>query len=86
MKTSECPIIEAAQANAYYEYQMDRIVLPPRNFFKDDISFAKTSIHEMAHSTGHKTRLNRDMNHPFGSPGIRKGRTEGRDRSIVPGK
>lgn len=69
MKTSECPIIEAAQPLAYYEYATDKIVLPLRNFFKDEISFAKTTIHEMAHSTGHETRLNRDMNQPFGSPG-----------------
>lgn len=67
MSISECPIIEAAQTDAYYDYNADRIVLPPREFFKDNISFAKTSIHEMSHSTGHKTRLNRDMCHPFGS-------------------
>lgn len=67
MSTSECPIIEAAQTDAYYSYRDDKIVLPPRTFFKDAVSFAKTGIHEMAHSTGHSTRLNRDMLHPFGS-------------------
>lgn len=69
MNLSECPIIEVAQTSAYYDYQADKIVLPPREFFKDEISFAKTGIHEMAHSTGHKTRLDRDMLYPFGSEG-----------------
>lgn len=67
IQASECPIIEVAQTDAYYDYEGDRIVLPPRDFFKDEVSFVKTSIHEMAHSTGHETRLNRDMHHPFGS-------------------
>jgi antirestriction protein ArdC len=66
--TSECEIVEAAQPKAYYSYVEDKIILPPRLFFKDDISFAKTMFHEMAHSTGHKTRLDRDMMHPFGTP------------------
>ena len=65
--TSECPIIEAAQDRAYYSPMQDKIVLPLRNMFKDEESFAKTVIHEMGHSTGHPDRLNRPLGGGFGS-------------------
>lgn len=64
---SECPIIEAAQTDAFYIPSRDKICIPLRDSFKDDVSFAKTLIHEMGHSTGHESRLNRDLKHPFGS-------------------
>ncbi len=65
--TSECPILEAAQDRAYYSPMQDKIVLPLRNMFKDEESFAKTVIHEMGHSTGHPDRLNRPLGGGFGS-------------------
>ena len=67
ISTSECPVIEAAQDRAYYSPSQDRIVLPLRSMFKDEESFAKTAIHEMGHSTGHPTRLNRPLDGMFGS-------------------
>ena len=67
ISTSECPIIEAAQDRAYYSPSQDRIVLPLRSMFKDEESFVKTAIHEMGHSTGHPTRLNRPLSGMFGS-------------------
>ena len=66
--TSECPIRELAQDRAFYSPSADEIILPIRSSFKDEVSFAKTLIHEMAHSTGHPTRLNRPMGGAFGSP------------------
>ena len=66
--TSECPIRELAQERAFYSPSADEIILPIRSSFKDEVSFAKTLIHEMAHSTGHPTRLNRPMGGAFGSP------------------
>ena len=65
--TSECPIIEAAQQRAYYSPMEDKIVLPLREMFKDEESFAKTLIHESGHATGHSSRLNRPMSGMFGS-------------------
>lgn len=61
IETSECPVLEMPQSRAYYSPGMDQIVLPLRNLFKDDVSFAKTLLHEMGHSTGHSTRINREM-------------------------
>ena len=48
--------------------QKDEIVLPTRDLFIDQEAFATTLIHEMVHSTGHESRLNRSMMNRFGTP------------------
>lgn len=68
MKASECKIIECAQPEAYYSPGLDRIVLPIHQMFKSEESYIATGLHEMVHSTGHKSRLNRDIGHSFGTP------------------
>ncbi len=60
IRASECPIKEVPQERAYYSPMADTIVVPPRAAFKDNISFYNTVLHEMSHSTGHESRLNRD--------------------------
>ena len=45
----------------------DEIVLPLRESFKDSESFLSTALHEMIHSTGHESRLNRKKENMFGS-------------------
>lgn len=67
IEVSECPVREMIQDQAFYRPASDEIILPPRAYFKDDVSFCKTLLHEMSHSTGHKTRLNRDLSGGFGS-------------------
>jgi antirestriction protein ArdC len=55
---------------AYYSPSADAIQLPKQESFTNDNSFYATAFHEMGHSTGHKSRLNRDgvvENHYFGS-------------------
>lgn len=47
------------QDKAYYSPTADKIVMPPMESFQDYISYAGTLMHEMAHATGHKDRLNR---------------------------
>lgn len=64
---SECPIKEIKQGRAYYSPAKDEIVLPPRETFISDEAFLGTMLHEMAHSTGHESRLNRNLIHSFGS-------------------
>lgn len=46
---------------AFYRPSTDTIHLPKREFFKSDDLFYSTMLHEMSHSTGHESRLNRDM-------------------------
>lgn len=51
---------------AAYSPTEDRIVLPPRSDFKSSDSFYATAFHELAHWTGHKDRLDRDLSSRFG--------------------
>lgn len=64
-----CPIELKVQDRAYYSPSKDRIVLPTPGQFKDMESFQMTALHEMAHSTGHSSRLDRGLHHPFGTCG-----------------
>lgn len=64
-----CPIELKVQDRAYYSPSKDRIVLPAPGQFKDMESFQMTALHEMAHSTGHSSRLDRGLHHPFGTCG-----------------
>ena len=54
-------------AQACYCPQADRIVLPERRAFHSAAAFYSTWAHEVIHSTGHATRLNRDLSGRFGS-------------------
>lgn len=72
IKSSECPIKELAQDQAYYLPLSDEIILPLREAFKSEEAFLRTTLHEMGHSTGHESRLNRDQINSFGTPAYAK--------------
>ena len=55
------------QDKAYYSPRFDKIVLPLREQFSSEQGYYATALHELGHWTGHETRLNRDLAHPFGS-------------------
>lgn len=46
---------------AYYSPKTDEIHLPERKSFESLPEFYSTALHEIGHSTGHETRLNRDL-------------------------
>jgi len=46
---------------AYYNYNEDKVVLPPRKNFKNDYAYYSTQLHELAHASGHISRLNRNL-------------------------
>lgn len=50
----------------------DYINLPSKVCFKDIKHFYSTLFHEIAHSTGHETRLNRNLKNSFGSESYAK--------------
>lgn len=52
---------------AYYVPSRDEIHLPNRRTFSTLSGFWGTAMHELSHWTGHESRLNRDMQHSFGS-------------------
>ncbi|MDD4534571.1 MAG: zincin-like metallopeptidase domain-containing protein, partial [Prevotella sp.] len=62
-----CPIELKYQDRAYYSILNDRIVMPEKAQFVDGESFAGTLFHEMTHSTGAESRLNRIKPSAFGS-------------------
>lgn len=68
IQSSKCSFKEKNQDKAFYDPIKDEIILPKRNVFRDTEAFFSTVLHEMGHSTGHFSRLNRDMNGKFGSP------------------
>jgi len=53
-------IVEIEQDQAYYSPSKDKIVMPLRTQFGKIDKFYHTLFHEMVHSTGHDTRLNRE--------------------------
>jgi antirestriction protein ArdC len=57
---------------AFYRPATDRIHLPPRDSFKSADTYYATALHELGHWTGHPSRLDRDLAHPFGSVGYAK--------------
>lgn len=44
---------------AYYSPMLDCVVLPKREQFKGSTEYYETLFHELTHSTGHESRLNR---------------------------
>lgn len=52
---------------AFYVPSADSVTLPNPSQFVNPESFYATAFHELAHSTGHKSRLNRDFGMTFGS-------------------
>lgn len=66
--SSKCPVKELAEERAFYSPLEDKIVLPLRSSFINEESFLNTLWHEMAHSTGHETRFNREILNLFGTP------------------
>lgn len=57
---------------AYYNLIADEVVIPPSNTFKNTYAYYSTQLHELAHATGHNTRLNRDMSGEFKSEAYAK--------------
>ena len=52
---------------AFYRVSTDEIHLPNREDFLDMNEFYSTALHEIGHSTGHETRLNRKLENKFGT-------------------
>ena len=54
---------------AYFDNRADGIVMPPRSSFKSESDYYATALHELAHWTGHKSRLDRGLSAvEFGTP------------------
>ncbi|HEV8239097.1 MAG TPA: ArdC-like ssDNA-binding domain-containing protein [Thermoanaerobaculia bacterium] len=75
----DAPAIEhLAQSRAFYRPATDTVTMPLRSAFTTPAGYHTTLFHELAHSTGHSTRLARpgfEKNHgaPFGSDACARG-------------
>lgn len=54
-------------AKAFYSPGADLVQVPPQTAFFDQINYYRTCLHELAHATGHASRLNRKILNAFGS-------------------
>ncbi|MFC1528763.1 zincin-like metallopeptidase domain-containing protein [Candidatus Latescibacterota bacterium] len=64
------PSIKFGGGKAYYSPIEDYVQLPEMSSFKSSEGYYSTMFHELVHSTGHMTRLNRSSitdHNPFGS-------------------
>lgn len=65
--------IEHSEADrAFYRLSTDSIHLPPKEQFKSAANYYATALHELGHWSGHPSRLDRDLGHPFGSDAYAK--------------
>ncbi len=72
IKAMGVPVIEKDEDRAYYNVKEDHIVIPPREKFKSDKARFAVILHELSHSTGHPSRLDRKLGNPFGSQAYAK--------------
>ena len=61
------PILLDGGDRAYYSPHQDKIHLPSPGSFENEYAFNSTALHELSHSTGHPTRLNRPQSGMFGT-------------------
>jgi antirestriction protein ArdC len=61
------PAIEYGNSMAAYHPVWDKVIMPNRDDFRSPAHFYSTLFHELTHSTGHESRLKRDIRNHFGS-------------------
>jgi len=64
---ADCPPTRYGGDRAFYNSGRDEIGMPSIDSFNSSFSFYKTEFHEQIHSTGHKSRLGRDLGNGFGT-------------------
>lgn len=69
---SGAAIFHSEADRAFYRLSTDSIHLPPKEQFKSAANYYATALHELGHWSGHPSRLNRDLGHPFGSEAYAK--------------
>lgn len=67
LENSEAPIHYDQMDKNYYMPAKDEIHLVRKEYWEDKQKLYATALHEMAHSTGHSSRLNRPIENKFGT-------------------
>ena len=85
LKASGATITHVAGDRAFYRPSTDSITLPERGQFPSSDRYYATALHELGHWTGHASRLDRDLAHPFGSEGYAKEELRAEIASMIVG-
>ncbi|WP_229458108.1 zincin-like metallopeptidase domain-containing protein [Massilia glaciei] len=72
LRASGAEIHHTERDRAFYRPSSDSIHVPDKWQFKTADNYYATALHELGHWTGHGSRLDRDLVHPFGSEGYAK--------------
>ena len=67
IKNSSAPVLYDGGDSAFYRPSTDDIHLPKVEYFKTKQDYYATALHEISHSTGHPSRLDRDLSGRFGT-------------------
>jgi putative DNA primase/helicase len=85
LQASGAKITHAAGDRAFYRPSTDSITLPEKSQFESADRYYATALHELGHWTGHPSRLDRDLAHPFGSEGYAKEELRAEISSMIVG-
>lgn len=66
------PSLSFGHDGAFYSANADAVGMPNRELFATAGGYYSTLFHELTHSTGHESRLDREIANPFGSKGYAK--------------
>jgi antirestriction protein ArdC/phage/plasmid primase-like uncharacterized protein len=72
LQASGAVIRHGEQNRAFYKLATDSIHLPGKDQFPTADNYYAVALHELGHWSGHASRLDRDLSHPFGSQGYAK--------------
>lgn len=85
LKASGAVIRHGEENRAFYRPATDSIHLPDKGQFPTADNYYATALHELGYWTGHDSRLDRDLVHPFGSEGYAKEELRAEIASMIMG-
>lgn len=85
LKASGAVIRHGEHDRAFYRPSTDSIHLPNKEQFPTADNYYATALHELGHWTGHSSRLDRDISHPFGSQAYAKEELRAECTSLILG-
>lgn len=86
LENSGARLYHSQTDRAFYQPISDSIHLPSKHQFDTAAHYYATALHELSHWTGHESRLNRDLTHPFGSEGYAREELRAEIASMILGE
>jgi putative DNA primase/helicase len=85
LSASGAIMLHGENNRAFYRPSTDTIHLPDKSQFLNADNYYAIALHELGHWTGHATRMDRDLIHPFGSEGYAKEELRAEITSLILG-